>query len=161
MFQLAFLIMKAQWQTRRWIKPGSPAGLFLMVVLWAAPGLAQEAEVVTAGKREFRQHCAVCHGLGGTGDSVMVNLNLLTTKPTDLTQLSKRNKGTFPFWYVYRIIDGREPVKGHGTSDMPIWGKTFQEEEGTSLTAETRASGRILQLVHYLQSMQEKEYQVR
>jgi len=84
----------------------------------------------------------------------MVNLNLLTVKPTDLTQLSKRNKGTFPFWQVYRIVDGREPVKGHGTSDMPIWGNAFQEEEGTSLTAETRASGRILQLVYYLQSIQ-------
>lgn len=156
MFQLAVPMMKAQWQTRRWIKLGSLAGLLLVAVLWATPGLAQEAAVVTAGKREFRQHCAICHGLGGTGDSVMVNLNLLTVKPPDLTQLSKRNKGTFPFWHVYRIIDGREPVKGHGTADMPIWGNTFREEEGTGLTAETRASGRILQLVHYLQSIQEK-----
>jgi len=96
---------------------------FLTTMLSATPGSAQEAEVVAAGRREFRQHCAVCHRLGGTGDSVMVNLNLLTVKPTDLTQLSKRNKGTFPFWQVYRIVDGREPVKGHGTSDMPIWGE--------------------------------------
>ncbi len=155
-FQFAFSIMKMQWQTRRWTKLGSLAGLLMATVLWATPGSAQEADVVTAGKREFRQHCAVCHGLGGTGDSVMVNLNLLTVKPPDLTQLSKRNKSTFPFWHVYRIIDGREAVKGHGTSDMPIWGDAFREEEGTSLTAETRASGRILQLVHYLQSIQEK-----
>jgi mono/diheme cytochrome c family protein len=155
-FQRAVPIMTAQRQTRWWRKPGSLAGLFLVAVSWAAPGLAQEAEVVTAGKREFRQHCAVCHGLGGTGDSVMVNLNLLTVKPTDLTQLKKRHKGTFPFWHVYRIVDGREPVKGHGTADMPIWGNTFQEKEGTSLAAETRISGRILQLVYYLQSIQEK-----
>jgi len=128
----------------------------MVAMLWAGSGMAQEAEVVAAGKREFRRHCAVCHGLGGTGDSVMVNLNLLTVKPTDLTQLSKRNKGIFPFWHVYRIIDGREPVKGHGTQDMPIWGDAFRKEEGESLAAETRASGRILEIVHYLESLQEK-----
>ena len=112
--------------------------------------------MIAAGKREFRQHCALCHGLGGTGDSVMVNLNLLTVNPPDLTQLRKRNEGVFPFWHVYRIIDGREPVKGHGTSDMPIWGDTFREEEGTGLAAETRAVGRILAIVYYLQSIQEQ-----
>jgi mono/diheme cytochrome c family protein len=125
-------------------------------MLWTAASLAQQAEVVAAGKKEFRRHCAVCHGLGGTGDSVMVNLNLLTVKPTDLTQLSKHNKGIFPFWHIYGIVDGREPLKSHGTSDMPIWGDVFREEEGTSLADETRASGRILLLVHYLQSIQEK-----
>ena len=70
--------------------------------------------------------------------------------------LRKRNEGVFPFWHVYRIIDGREPVKGHGTSDMPIWGDTFREEEGTGLAAETRAVGRILAIVYYLQSIQEQ-----
>jgi mono/diheme cytochrome c family protein len=128
----------------------------MTAMLWTVSGRAQQAEVVAAGKRGFRQHCVICHGLGGTGDSVMVNLNLLTVKPTDLTQLSKRNKGTFPFWHVYRIVDGREPVKGHGTQDMPIWGNAFREEEGMGLAAETRATGRILEIVHYLESIQEK-----
>jgi mono/diheme cytochrome c family protein len=135
--------MKAPWRTRWWTKAGSGAGLLIAVVLWAALSWAQEAEVVQAGQREFHQHCAVCHGLGGSGDSVMVNFNLLTITPPDLTQLSKRNRSTFPFWRVYRIIDGREPVKGHETSDMPIWGAAFQEEEGASLAGETRAAGRI------------------
>jgi mono/diheme cytochrome c family protein len=128
----------------------------MAAVLWSTVSLAQEAEVVKAGKREFHQHCAVCHGLDGTGDSIMANFNLLTTTPPDLTQLRKRNKGIFPFWHVYRVIDGREPVKGHGTADMPIWGAAFQEEEGANLAGETRAIGRILELVHYLQSIQGK-----
>ena len=32
---------------------------------------------------------AVCHGLGGKGESVMTSLNLLTVRPIDLTQLSQ------------------------------------------------------------------------
>jgi mono/diheme cytochrome c family protein len=127
-----------------------------LAVLWTTSALAQEQEVIASGKYEFRQHCAVCHGLTGKGDSVMVNLNLLMEKPPDLTQLKKRNHGVFPFWEVYRIIDGRQPVKGHGAPDMPIWGDLFSMQEGSSLSAETKATGRILNIVHYLQSLQEK-----
>lgn len=125
-------------------------------IVWVTPSLAQEAEVVAAGKHEFRQSCAICHGLNGKGDSVMVNLNLLADKPPDLTHLSKKQGGAFPFWQVYRIINGREPIKGHGAPDMPIWGDTFLMQEGKDLAAETRATGRILNVVHYLQSIQEK-----
>jgi mono/diheme cytochrome c family protein len=132
-------------------------GAMLALTFWTTAGFAQEAEVVASGKHEFRQHCALCHGVDGKGDSVMVNLNLLADNPPDLTQLGKRHSGAFPFWQVYRIIDGREPVKGHGTPNMPIWGDLFamQEEEG-GLASETKTTGRILNLVHYLQSLQEK-----
>ena len=81
---------------------------------------------------------------------------MLTVKPMDLTQLSKKHKGEFPFWQVYRIIDGREEVQGHGTRDMPIWGNAFIQQEGGKPVDETRAIGRILAIVHYLQSIQEK-----
>jgi mono/diheme cytochrome c family protein len=132
--------------------------LIMSLLPWVTPetAVAQQAEIVTAGQREFHGHCAVCHGFGGKGESVMTTLNLLTVKPADLTQLRERNKGRFPFWQVYRIIDGREEVKGHGTRDMPIWGERFTEEEGSTLADETRAIGRILTIVHYLQSIQEK-----
>lgn len=132
--------------------------LMLALFLWVTPDTvgAQQEEIVAAGKREFRGHCAVCHGLGGKGESVMTTLNLLTVRPTNLTQLSKKNKGQFPFWQVYRIIDGREEVKGHGTRDMPIWGEVFTQQEGGKLVDETRAIGRILAIVHYIESIQEK-----
>ena len=131
-------------------------GVLLAVMLWATSGFAQEAEVVASGKHEFRQYGALCHGLDGKGDSVMVNLNLLANNPPDLTQLKKKNAGTFPFWQVYRIIDGREPVKGHGTLGMPVWGDLFAMHKRKGLAAETKATGRILNHVHYLQSLQEK-----
>ena len=152
--------MKARMQTKLGAMRYGALLLTLMmtIVLWAPPdaAVAQQDEIVAAGKREFRHHCAVCHGLGGKGESVMTILNLLTVKPTDLTQLSKRNKGQFPFWQVYRIIDGREEVKGHGTRDMPIWGDVFIQQEGGKLVDEMRAIGRILAIVHYIQSIQAK-----
>jgi len=86
----------------------------------------------------------------------MTSLNLLTVRPTDLTQLSKKHQGQFPFWQVYRIIDGREEVKGHGTRDMPIWGEVFRQPEGGQRLDETHVIGRLLALVYHIQSIQEK-----
>lgn len=53
-------------------------------------------------------------------------------------------------------IDGRTPapIKGHGTPEMPVWGKQFQREEaGAAGSAQTR--GKLLPLVYYVQSLQE------
>jgi hypothetical protein len=144
---------------KAWTKRGqsrkSLAGLSVMMTLWATPSLAQE-EVVAAGKREFRHYCVLCHGPGGKGETVMTTFPLLKVTPPDLTRLSKRHQGHFPFWQVYRIIDGRAEVKGHGTRDMPIWGDVFIRQEDGKIVDEARAIGRILSLVYYLQSIQEK-----
>jgi mono/diheme cytochrome c family protein len=130
----------------------------MSIVLWATSPdttLAQQEAIAAVGQQEFRHACAVCHGLGGKGESVMTTLNLLTMRPPDLTQLRKKHQGQFPFWQVYRIIDGREEVKGHGTRDMPIWGEVFRHPEGGKRADETSVIGRILALVYYLQSIQE------
>lgn len=129
-------------------------GAALWLFVWANPASAQEAEVVVAGKKEFRRSCVLCHGLSGHGESVMTTFNMLKVQPPDLKQLSKRNKGKFPFWRVYRIIDGREAILAHGTRDMPIWGDVFIRQEDTDTAAATRAMGRILTIVFYLQSIQ-------
>jgi mono/diheme cytochrome c family protein len=169
--QLAALLGRAdesnrRWEMKVWVQPkrgemspiASLLALLMAILLWVSPDavLAQQTEIVAAGQREFHGHCAVCHGLGGKGESVMTTHNLLTVKPADLTQLRKKNKGQFPFWWVYRIVEGREEIKGHGTRDMPIWGEVFTAEEGSTLADETRAIGRILALIHYLESIQEK-----
>jgi hypothetical protein len=78
--------------------------------------------------------------------------HLLLIKPANLTQLSKRNGGKFPFWRVYRVIDGREEVRAHGPRSMPIWGSWLQRTEGSDLIV----TGRILELVYYLKSIQQK-----
>jgi mono/diheme cytochrome c family protein len=132
------------------------AGVMMATLLWITPSksLAQREDVVKAGRPTFEQSCAVCHGRGGKGDGGAVNL--LTVKPADLTQISKKNGGNFPFWRVYSIIDGREKVLGHGGDEMPIWGSVFRMQAGGGADAEAQVRGRILELVYYLESIQEK-----
>jgi mono/diheme cytochrome c family protein len=136
-------------------------GVLATALLWLTPdrGLAQQKgeiakEVVAAGRPTYEHYCASCHGREGKGDGVAATL--LTIKPADLTQLSKKHGGTFPFWQVYGTIDGREETKGHGTRDMPIWGQEFRQEAGTATMAKSEVRGRILELVYYLESIQEK-----
>lgn len=125
-------------------------------LLFTEPGFTQEDEIIAGGRGKYEQYCAACHGPLAKGDGPLTKL--LTVKPADLTQLSKRNHGQFPFWRVYRTIDGREAVGGHGSREMPLWGSIFQVEESAT-QAPYQADivrGRIWQLVYFLESIQEK-----
>ena len=115
---------------------------------------AQEMEVIAGGELEYQNYCAVCHGVDGKGQGIMSQY--LTVRPTDLTQIAKKNGGTFYFWRVYRVIDGREEVRGHGTRDMPVWGDRFRAQAGGNDSgSRAQAAGRLLGLVFYLQHIQE------
>jgi hypothetical protein len=114
----------------------------------------QETEVIAGGELEYQNHCAICHGVDGKGRGIMAKF--LTISPSNLTQLAKKNAGRFSFWQVYRVIDGREEIRGHGTREMPIWGARFQAEaRGSDPGSRSQVSGRILSLVFYLQHIQE------
>jgi mono/diheme cytochrome c family protein len=117
---------------------------------------AQEPEVIAAGKHEFQRSCATCHGVDATGNGP--SAAVLNVKPADLTQLSKNHGGVFLFWRVYEEIEGSKDVviRGHGTREMPIWGERFRFEKSQSADHQTGVRGRILSLVYYLQSIQEK-----
>jgi hypothetical protein len=71
----------------------------------------------------------------------------LRIAPADLTAIAARNKGRFPAEGVRRAIDGRQAVRSHGDSAMPIWGDAFS-------TSEADAAARIQALVAYLESIQ-------
>lgn len=117
---------------------------------------AQVEEIRQAGRELFVQHCAACHGTNAQGTGPMTSH--LLGHPANLTQLSNRNGGTFPFWHVYRVIDGREHILKHGPREMPAWGNWFQipEDEGQSATDwRDQVRGRIWQLIVYLKSIQE------
>jgi hypothetical protein len=75
-------------------------------------------------------------------------------RPADLTQIAKRNKGTFPSDQVHRIIDGRQSVKTHGESQMPVWGDAFSKAMVGG--DEKAVAERISALVKYLESIQER-----
>jgi mono/diheme cytochrome c family protein len=129
------------------------AVLFVVVLAGAMALAAQQAELIARGKVTYRIYCQNCHGDAAHGDGRVAQW--LTVKPTDLTQLTKKNDGAFPFDRVYRVIDGREEVAAHGMRDMPIWGQLFIETSGS----EDQVRGKILQLIHFLQSIQEKDGQ--
>ena len=114
----------------------------------------QQWDVIAGGEIDYQNHCAPCHGRDAKGQGPM--RSFLTVPPADLTQLAKKNKGTFPFWVVYRFIEGREEVRGHGTREMPIWGDRFESEAGgRDTSSRAQAAGRLLSLVFYLQHIQE------
>jgi mono/diheme cytochrome c family protein len=103
------------------------------------------------GRSLYRIHCLNCHGEQADGTGPMADL--LVVRPADLAQLRADNGGDFPSERVYRAIDGRGEVRGHGQPRMPIWGLSFQElDRDTDQEAEVRS--RILALVVYLESLQ-------
>ena len=130
--------------------------ILLVALNWHCPTLAraQEMEVIAGGEIEYQNYCAICHGVDGRGYGIMAKF--LTVQPSDLTQMAKKNAGGFPFWKVYRTIDGREEVRGHGTRDMPVWGARFRADaKGDDAGSRSQIAGRILSLVFYLQHIQE------
>jgi len=62
-----------------------------------------------AGRREYLNSCAVCHGDSGRGDGPIVAS--LKIAPADLTKIQKNNSGVFPFGRVYEVVDPR--LTGH------------------------------------------------
>lgn len=122
------------------------------VLLLAADARAQAPSAVT-GDYLFRTYCAACHGASARGDGPLADS--MRRRPADLTQLAQRNKGVFAADQVQQIIDGRQPVKGHGGPDMPVWGDVFARSEGGADPNVVQA--RIKALVMYLQGIQAKQ----
>ncbi len=127
---------------------------FFLLAVTLGPGtaFAEIQEVMNSGREEYEHNCAACHGETGKGDGRMVEI--LISKPADLTEISKRNGGVFPFWEVYNTISGEKSVIAHGTVQMPALGKKFRAEEGTYDVP--AAYMRLLVLTHYLESIQRK-----
>lgn len=117
-----------------------------------------ETTRLETGKRAYETHCANCHGVGGVGDGPMKPY--LTTAPSDLTTIAKRNGGTFPEQLVWEMIDGRSTVSigPHGSREMPIWGQEFREQARRSgdQKPEWSTRNRIVALLTYLERIQQK-----
>jgi mono/diheme cytochrome c family protein len=134
-------------------------GVALACGTYAARAQSQEVDQKLApvllhgydGQDQFATYCASCHGTGARGDGVVGAL--LSKRPPDLTLLAARNKGVFDREMVYRIIDGRQPVAGHGGADMPVWGDAFSRSaEGSSPAA---IKDRISAIVNWLERIQQ------
>ena len=123
-----------------------------------APSYAQTTKN-DPGKAEFEANCAACHGLGGKGDGPVVPA--LKNKPTDLTQLAKKNGGVLPVPQLVETIRGEKRIDAHGTADMPAWGRRFRVAAGEHYVdmpydPEAYVRARILTLVEYINRLQAK-----
>lgn len=135
------------------------AAIFLGTALAFLQGTGYPAETRDIGKTLYGQNCAICHGAVGKGEGAFGDL--LRSSVPDLTTLSSRNGGVFPFARVFETIDGTQAVKAHGTRDMPIWGREFSvraaEHYGElPYDSATYVRARILALVEYIYRLQAK-----
>jgi mono/diheme cytochrome c family protein len=107
------------------------------------------------GELEYQSSCSGCHGMLGRGDGPLAPE--LESTPADLTGLAAANGGEFPYWKVIALIDGRFVVPGHGTREMPVWGRefligdaaTYGPNGGEAVTRE-----RISALAEYIATLQ-------
>jgi mono/diheme cytochrome c family protein len=113
---------------------------------------ADSQQATFVGSDLFRTYCASCHGTGARGDGPLAEM--LKKRPADLTVFARNNGGAFPAELVGKIIDGRQPVKGHGGKDMPVWGDAFKEASGGADEAAIKA--RIDALVRHVETLQAK-----
>ena len=132
--------------------------ILLVTALVIAPGAAFSQEE-SIGERDFNENCAICHGKDGKGGPFA---EFLKHNVRPLTTLRKDNKGIFPFERIYKVIDGRIAVKGHGSAEMPIWGSEFKAASvGThgpffgEFYSEDITRARILALIEYINRLQE------
>ena len=98
----------------------------------------------------FKEYCAVCHGndAKGTGPAA----DALKKRPADLTQLARKNGGTFPELHVMNFIKGDDVVAAHGSRDMPIWGTIFASMSPNQDLVEVR----VYNLLKYIEGVQAK-----
>ncbi|MEQ9260383.1 MAG: c-type cytochrome [Roseovarius sp.] len=133
------------------------AGIAGLIALLAGCGAEAVREDVSrndfeAGRLFYEGYCSACHGPEGRGDGRLARE--LPRRPADLTRLSARNGGAFPWSRVMAQVHGYE-----GRSEiMPEYGTVFdgpkvtwRDERGTRI--ETPEA--LLQLARYLESIQE------
>ena len=100
----------------------------------------------------YVEYCASCHGTAADGAGPAATA--MDPRPADLRRIAARRGGVFPAASIADKIDGRDPIKAHGSKDMPVWGKVFRDDAEMEQGTEAAVRGRILVLVEYLKSIQ-------
>ena len=119
------------------------------LMVWTSEAFAQQKLGYPPGRGSFVRYCGSCHGDDGKGNGPKAAS--LNPKPTDLTQLAKKNGGKFPTMSVMLSIeDVTQNV--HGSKDMPVWGPIFSSVSYSSALVKQR----IRNLAGYIESLQVK-----
>jgi mono/diheme cytochrome c family protein len=141
--------------TRYAIATGSALAAWLALAPFGALAADDAAsKLAAAGRADYLQYCASCHGPEGKGDGPLAED--LRTPPADLTRITARHGGAFPEPLVAEIIDGRRRIRGHGPGNMPVWGRRFDREVPYGEAGDIAVRGRIALLVEYLRAIQAK-----
>jgi mono/diheme cytochrome c family protein len=129
-----------------------------LLVLAACVPFVAAAEDAQPGRQLYLRYCSACHGPEAKGDGLAGSL--MQPHPADLTRLASRYGGEFPMERVVRTIDGREALRAHGESMMPVWGEVLSDGLGSKGNQrppiERRVQGRIFSIAEYLRMIQEK-----
>ena len=104
----------------------------------------------TDGKQMYTNYCAPCHGANATGHGVYAPA--LKAPPTDLTALSRNNRGKFPVTHLMNVLQ-LGPELPHGTAEMPVWGPILGKMNRTN---DQERLIRMSILTSYLQTLQAK-----
>ena len=138
--------------------------LFIVLSLGCVLAFGQDANKTTIKKVNaqptatmngldlFKEYCAVCHGTDGKGSGPAADA--LKKHPADLTQLARKNGGTFPELHVMNFIKGADVTAAgpHGSRDMPVWGQIFSSMSPNQDLVQVR----VYNLLKYIEGMQAK-----
>ncbi len=113
---------------------------------------AARAKIAAEGQLEYEENCVACHRADGKGKGELAAK--LIKPPKDLTAISAANGGTFPFWRVFDILAGETAVEGHDTMHMPEYFARMKQQDYKP--GYLPAHVRILELTHYVESLQGK-----
>jgi mono/diheme cytochrome c family protein len=103
------------------------------------------------GARIFQHRCAVCHGFDGRGDGP--DSVVLRHPVADLTLISHRSGGKFPYQRVKAIIEGnRTGLLSELDREMPSWGPVFHQVESDQDWGEVRLDA----ITKQIESLQRK-----
>lgn len=105
----------------------------------------------TSGKEMYTAYCASCHGAEGRGNGPVAPA--LKSPPPDLTTMTRKNAGKFPFEQVLQTIKGDAHVPSHGSAEMPVWGPVFSQ---LAREHSGEAQQRISNLAKYVDTLQMK-----
>jgi mono/diheme cytochrome c family protein len=124
----------------------------LILMLIAAVAAKAQDYSGYSGAKLYDRFCASCHGEKGRGDGVVAaSFNI---EVPDLTRIARRQGGTYPDEQIRRIIDGRQPLRPHGTREMPIWGYEFYAQNESKPDAQKEVAEMVQRLADYVRSLQ-------
>ncbi len=99
----------------------------------------------------YTVYCAGCHGKDGRGKGR--SSRLCTVPPTDLTQFSRNNHGTFPAKWVLEVLHHGTGLPPKGQGYMPVWGPLLKSMNSDPPEV---TEARLQNLTEYVETLQDK-----